>query len=286
MLMEITSWGLFEISRTNVKFNRVYGIDEDATLLTKVLPFGSPLGQSIKYVQVDNRAYLTYLKMNGQSGKGITLSFDLDNIPDNFLEFTPKMATLLDDPPSSDILELELQKIQIEPIRIRDFDIAVFSLLSRFRTIILGDEDEIMKIISAICVSTPNEMKKRLLFVSQSTSLSENVKIIGMPFSDEVLSELDEYKGNYTIIILGDRVYGQFTSKLCKKVADHARKGEYDTIKELLNDFYELARDSNELPPALEFANKSNLHLSDAQLALIIRAGLFGKKLPNRFLEV
>ncbi|MFX0093103.1 MAG: hypothetical protein ACFFBD_15200 [Candidatus Hodarchaeota archaeon] len=285
--MKIGKWGLFEISRESVKFSHIYGIADDPELLTKVLPFGQPLGVSVKYVAVNEVIYFSYLKMNEEEGRGIVFAFDQEEkIPDNYLGFLPKMMTFLDSPPPKASLEIEPQEIQAEPIQIRDFEIAIFSILGGLRTIILGEEGDIMKIISAICLTTPYQMKTRLRFVSQSTSLSENVNIIGMPFSEEVLSELDGSKGKYTILILGDRVYGQYSSKICKTTANLAKKGDFGSIKTLLEEFVQIAVESGDLPPALDFANQTGLHLSDAQLALIIRAGVFGKKVPNGILDV
>ncbi|MFX0095037.1 MAG: hypothetical protein ACFFBD_25095 [Candidatus Hodarchaeota archaeon] len=285
--MQVIKWGLFEISRENIRFTRVYGLNQNSKLLTEVLPFGSVPGQSIKCTIADDMICFSYLRMNGQKGIGITLAFDLEAIPDNVLGFLPEMMSVLESSPP-ELAPLDINPRKIAPpasIQIKNFDSAIFSFITGFPTVILGNEDEILELIFAMSASLPKKMRARFWFVTQSTSLSENVNIIGMPFSTDILSELSEARGKYTVVVLGDHVYGQFSSQLCKKMAFHAEKGQYEQIKDLLTDFYELVRDSEELPSALKFAHQHGLHLSDAQLALIMRARYFGKEVPEGLVE-
>ncbi|MFX0094358.1 MAG: hypothetical protein ACFFBD_21655 [Candidatus Hodarchaeota archaeon] len=281
--MKIDKWSLFEISREKINFTRGYGLDHNFELLTQILPVGSAPGQSVKCAMVDNIVFFSYLKMNGQKGVGITLGFGPEEIPNTYLGFLPKMKSFLEtNPPDSAPLDINPEKISLPPsIKIRDFDSAIFSLVTGFPTVILGNEAEILELMQVIDFSIPQELRARFRFVTQSTSLSENVNIIGMPFSEEVLSELNVSKGKYTIVVLGDRTYGQLSSKLCKKIANHLVKGEYNQISDLLLDFYQLATESDELLPSLTFADKYRLHLSDAQLALILRAKHFDKQVPD-----
>ncbi|MFX0093212.1 MAG: hypothetical protein ACFFBD_15750 [Candidatus Hodarchaeota archaeon] len=283
--MQVTKWGLFKISRSQVSFTQIYGLENNPRLLIKVLPFGSLENNAIKYTQVDNMTYFSYFRMNGQAGKGLVFAFPSGFVPEQLFGVVSEMPKLLDNSLPSTSLDIEVEGINLEPIQIKNFETAVFSVLARRRTIILGEQEDIIRLLITLYSFVPGEMKQNLKFVSYTTSLSENVYILGMPFTDEVISELEGSKGQYTVIILGDQVYGQFTSHLCKKIDLHARTGQYRQIKDLLEDFHQIIRDSDNLPPALEFAARWGLHLSDAQLALIMRANYFGREVPHNLLE-
>ena len=161
----------------------------------------------------------------------------------------------------------------------------MFSFLTKKRVIIVGDEQVITKILSSLLAIVPLAFRNTLEFVTQSASLPENVNIIGMPNTDDILRELTHAKGSYTIIFPQDRTYGPFTSKACKKIAHMIENGDSENVKNELNTLIQLAQDTSDLPLALDFAKQHNLHLSDAQLVLLIRASYFGKAIPTDLLE-
>ncbi|MFX0094092.1 MAG: hypothetical protein ACFFBD_20305 [Candidatus Hodarchaeota archaeon] len=283
--MKFDKWAFIDISRDSVNFSQVYGVEINSDSLAKILPFSSSQNESLKYILIDDMVYFTYQRMNGQTGKGIVLVFEPANVPDNLLGLVPEIAKRIDTPLSESSLVLTAHDIRPEPIQLKAFDIAIYSLLARVPTIIVGDQEEVLKIFNAIFISIPQEFKKGLSFVSQSTSLSENVNLIGMPFSDEVLREISASRGKYTTLVLGDRVYGQYSSQFSKKLASLASMGQYNRIKNLLEEFWQIITESDNFPSTLDFATKNGLHLSDAQLALIMRANYFGKDVPQGLLK-
>ncbi|MFX0091897.1 MAG: hypothetical protein ACFFBD_09060 [Candidatus Hodarchaeota archaeon] len=284
--MNFDKWALFDVSRKSIHFTHTNGVQDNSNLLTQILPFGSSPGEALKYVLIDDMAYFSYLKMNGETGKGIVLAFEPNEIPDNLLGLVPELTPILTTPPSEVVLTLRSAEVQPEPIKLRGFDTAIFSLLTHRPVVVIGTQVEILRLLTAISFSIPQDLKTGLSFVSQSTSLSENVNLIGMPLLKEVLEQIDATKGKYTIVLFGDRVYGPYRSQITKKIADHAGKGQYDQIKQLLTDFWQIVIKTDELSPALDFAANNSLHLSDAQLALIMRAKHFGKVVPKELLEV
>ncbi|MFX0094812.1 MAG: hypothetical protein ACFFBD_23960 [Candidatus Hodarchaeota archaeon] len=283
--MKIDKWALFDVSRKSVRFTLTNGVKGNSNLLTQILPFGSSPGEALKYVLIDDVAYFSYLKMNGETGKGIVLVFDSMETPENLLGLVPELTSTLITPPSETILTLEGGKVQPEPITLRGFDYAIFSLLTQSPIIAIGTQAEILRLLTAISFSTPQDLKTGLSFVSQSTSLSENVNLIGMPLSKEVLEQVDATKGKYTIVLFGDRVYGRYSSQLTKKIGKLAKTGHYRQIKQLLADFWQIVIQTDEITSALDFAANNSLHLSDAQLALIMRAKYFEKEMPKELFK-
>ncbi len=287
--MLIDKWGYFEVTRKKIHFLKQKGISDGSGLLKHILPFGNPEGKSVKYIVYNSKIFFTLLLMDRAEGEGhgLTLAFEPDTIDFNPISLIQGMEDILSKgEPEQAELEIEQKEREPKKIAIKNFDSAIFSLLARQRTVLLGDHDQIIEMLNAICCSIPQSMFKRLEFVSQSTSLSENVNIIGMPLSDTVLSELEVTKGQYTLVFIGDKVYGQFSSKFTQKIEHLIKEGKFETVRIMLKDFYTIVRDDDSLPSALEFVDKTGLHLSDAQLALIMRANYFDKEIPATLLEV
>ncbi|MFX0092248.1 MAG: hypothetical protein ACFFBD_10840 [Candidatus Hodarchaeota archaeon] len=284
--MKIMNWGLFEITRKEVQFSRVYGIENNPKLLARILPYGIPVDQTIKFVIEDKINYLSYLEMQESVPKGIIFVFNSSNPLEAIFVFIPKMTDVLRNPPSTEsTLELDVEERVPKPVKITNLDKGIFSILASLPVVILGESKEILNILNMLFYSFPVEIRQKFTFVSQSSSLSENVRIIGMPYTEETSNKLDQEKGKFTIFHLGDRVYGEHSSQLCKKIALLIQEGEYEQSKNILADFYQLIQESDELPSALEFSRQYNLHLSNAQLALMMRANHFGKAIPKELLE-
>lgn len=287
--MLIETWGYFEVTRKKIHFLKQNGISDGSELLKHILPFGNPEGKSVKYIVYNNKIFFTLLLMNRSEGEGhgLTLMFEPDFIHFNPMSLIQGMEKILSqDELKEDKLDIEQKEYPTKKISIKNFDSAIFSLLARQTTVLLGTHDEIIEILNTICCSIPQSMFKRLKFVSQSKSLSENVNIIGMPLSEDVLSELEVTKGEYTLVFIGDQVYGQFSSKFTQKIEELIKAGKFDTVKIMLEDFYTIVRKEDSLPRAIDFVEETGLHLSDAQLALIMRANYFEKEIPSILLEV
>lgn len=283
--MIINDWGLFEVTRERVDFVKVHGIKNDPEILTKVLPYGTPTGRAVKHLSIEGKVYFSYIDMSSEVGKGLVFCFDRDQINLNLMDLLPTMENLVADPNQLDgPLTCDPQPRNPKPIKTKNFDSAVFAFLARLTTIVVGEEEEIFDLIYSVSAVVPPDMRLRLEFVTHSTSLSENVKIIGMPLSDEVLGELEGDRGSYTFIFPEDRVYGQYSSKISQKIANLVKKGDYDKVGHELEELYNIVRMTDELPPALELKDQFGIHLSDAQLILVMRANYFGKPVPDGLL--
>ncbi len=287
--MKINDWCLVEIKRSSITRSVIAGnFNDDEKLITKVFPFGTPNQDSVKQIVLGKTLYFSCLSFDGNQGegRGLVIAMDPMTMKENLMAHVTSMLEILrNPPPTPEPLTLNYHPPSFKPIMEKDFDVAVFSFLARLKTIILGEANDISDLLSTIIEVTLAEMRLGLSFVTHSTTLNENVNIIGMPMNDEIFTLLDETKGELTICVLGDRVYGNYSSTTCKKIANLAKKGKFDEIKATLQEFYEVVKASSELMSPLEFAEKHDLTLSDAQLALIMRAKLHQQPIPRGILE-
>ena len=284
--MVIDNWGIFEVTRDQVVFRNITGHVLEPTNLTEILPFGTFEGESVKQIILKNYIYFTYFRIHADQGNGIVIVIDTSKNSSNLMNYIQDLKNVLENKDTvKGPLILNESYSQAANIKIKDFDTAIFSFLTKKRMVIVGDENDVFKIIYSLFSVVPITLRNTLEFVTHSASLTENVNIIGMPHADDILRELFNAKGSYTIVFSNDRSYGSFTSKSCKKISQMLENGNIEDVKKELNMLFQLAQTNSDMPSALDFAKQNNLHLSDAQLILIMRAIHFGKTIPNNLLE-
>ena len=295
--MKINNYVLVEIGREKgASAIQSAGLDDELIkeLLIDALPLGNPENQVFKIIAKKKDLYMSYLILDKSKDYGLAaiIQFDESLQKRNPLGFIDSIDTLLTTLANSDKKELEneLNLNYSEPkstdILIENFENFVFSVLTQQKTIIVGEKDELEGFLATFYNFIPNELKRYITLIANSSNITNKVDIHAMIISDEVLKIIDSKKGEYTIVFLPMKTaYGNFTSPLCKKIAQLYSEQKKESVKEELLAFFKLAISSNQIIPIADFAAEHNLQLADASLALWIRANHFGLTLEKSVLE-
>jgi hypothetical protein len=183
-------------------------------------------------------------------------------------------------------LNLEYNKIDSEIDVFENFDNFIFSILTEQNSLVVGEKDELKKFLINFYEYMPNEMKRYLTLIANSSTLNDKVGLQALILTDEVLKVIDAKKGEYTTLFLPMKTaYGAYTSAFCKKIAKLYIENKKESVKEELLHFFKLAIQSNELPPVGDFAASNDLQLSDASLVLWMRANHYEIELEKSFFE-
>ncbi|NHJ05074.1 MAG: hypothetical protein EAX90_09635 [Candidatus Heimdallarchaeota archaeon] len=295
--MKITNYVLVEISRQKgAAAIQAKGFSEDLIkeLLIDALPLGNPENQVFKIISKEKNLYMSYLVLDSSKDYGLALIIQLDeNLqkqnPIGYLEgINTLLITILksDERILPDEIDLGFKEPKYNEEQYENFENFVFSILTQQKTLIVGEKDEIKSFLTNFYNYIPNELKRYITLIANSSNITNKVDLHAIIISDEVLKLIDTKKGEYTILFLPTKTaYGTYTSPFCKKIALLVNEQKKESVKEELLDFFKLAVSSNELIPAADFAANNDLSLADASLAQWIRANHYGLEIQKSIFE-
>lgn len=295
--MKITNFVFVEIGREKGASALYYSGLTDAIvkkLLIEALPLGNPENKVFKIVTVDDELFLSSLLLAGNEDHGFALIVKLDAEtlklnPIGFLDGMNKvLSTILTNDTNTYPKELNLDYIDPEYTNIvyENFDNFIFSVLTQQKTLIVGEQEELSSFLANFYEYIPNELKRHITLIANSSNLTNKVYLHALPVTDEVLKIIDGKQGEYTVLFIPMKTaYGTFTSPFCKKIAALVAEQKKESIKEELMQFFKLAIESSDIIPPADFAAKHSMTLADASLLLWMRSNHFEIEVQKSLLE-
>ncbi|MHA1185844.1 MAG: hypothetical protein ACTSSK_03075 [Candidatus Heimdallarchaeota archaeon] len=295
--MIIENFALIEIGRKEgASALQIQGLTEELvkTLLIEALPLGNPENEFFKITKIENKLFLSSLILDEDKDYGLALIVEFDDGLQNYnpiclidsLNSLLKTCLLNKEKSLAKSLEFDYNEIEQSFDVYENFDNFIFSILSEQNTLILGEKDELKSFLANFYEYIPNELKKYLTLIANSSKLNNKVGLQALVLSDEILKVIDTKKGEYSTLFLPMKTaYGAYTSPFCKKVALLFADHKKESIKEELIHFFKLAIESKEIVPTADYAAAIDLPLADASLLLWMRANHYDIKLEKSFFE-
>ena len=295
--MKITNFVIVEIGREKGASALYHsGLSDDIVkkLLIEALPLGNPENKVFKIVTVENELFMSSLLLadNEDHGFALIVKLDAETLklnPIGFLNGMNKvLSTILKDDINTYPKELNLDYTDPEFTTnvYENFDNFIFSVLTEQKTLIVGEQEELRNFLANFYEYIPNELKRHITLIANSSNLTNKVNLHALPVSDEVLKIIDGKKGEYTVLFLPMKTaYGTFTSPFCKKIAALVSEQKKESIKEELMQFFKLAIESSDIIPPADFAAQQNMTLADASLLLWMRSNHYDIEVQMSLLE-
>lgn len=295
--MKITDFVIVEIGREKGASALYYsGLTDEIMkkLLIEALPLGNPENKVFKIITVDDELFLSSLLLANNEDHGYALIVKLDA---EFLKLNPigflnsmnnVLSAILKDDNNTYLKELNLEYTAPEftAAAYENFDNFIFSVLTQQKTLIVGEQEELSNFLANLYEYIPDELKRHITLIANSSNLTNNVSLHALPVTDEVLKIIDGKQGEYTVLFLPMKTaYGTFTSPFCKKIAELFAEQKKESIKEELMQFFKLAIESSDIIPPADFASQQNMSLADASLLLWMRSNHFEIEVQKSLLE-
>ncbi len=295
--MKITNFTLVEIGREKgASAIQTSGLSDEVmkTLLIDALPLGNPENKVFKIISIEQNLYLSSLLLDDKKDYGLALIIKLDQELQKFnpIGLLDGMNTILREAmkAESKILpkELDLDYNENDSFvgEIENFDLFIFSVFTQQKTLIIGEQDDIKNFLADFYNFIPNELKRHITLIANSSNLTNKVFLHALPVSDDILKIIDGKKGEYTILFLPMKTaYGSFTSPFSKKIANLFFERKKESAKEEIMHIFQLAIESKEIIPTADFAAEKHVTLADASLILWIRANHYDLEVQKSILE-
>ncbi len=295
--MKIEKYAIVEIGRekgASALYSSSLTAEVLKELLIEALPLGNPESKVFKIVTIGKELYLSSLLMKENEDHGYALIVNLNSEamkfnPIGFIESMNKVLTSIianngNSYPKE--LDLEYRIPQFKPDIYENFDNFIFSVLTQQKSLIVGEQDELTNFLIDFYEYIPNELKKYITLIANSSNLTNKVYLHALPVSDEVLKIIDGKQGEYTVLFLPMKTaYGTFTSPFCKKIAELFAEQKKESIKEELMHFFKLAIESSDIIPTADFAAKMNMTLADASLLQWMRSNHYKLEVQKSLFE-
>ena len=295
--MKIENFALIEIGRQKgASALQNVGMDDAQVkeLLIEALPLGNPENEFFKISRIGKDLFISSLILEDSKDYGLALivKFDSELQKHNPILLIDNMNQILTKCLKNDIktlensLNIEYNEITQETEAFENFDNFIFSILTEQKTLVVGEKAELKKFLSSFYEFMPNDMKRHLTLIANSSTLNDRVGLQALILTDEVLKVIDAKKGDYTTLFLPMKTaYGSYTSAFCKNIAKLYSENKKASVKEELMHFLKMAIQTQELPPVGDFAAENDLQISDASLVLWMRANHFELELEKGFFE-
>ena len=295
--MKIKNFAFLEIGRKEgASAKSSVGLADDVVkkLLIEALPLGNPENEVFKIIAIEQKLYLSFLRLSDLEDYGLALVIHLDkdliNLnPFGFLDGINKILSAHIKDQGRNLLkslDVDYSEPEVFIDKYENFDSFIFSLLTQQKTLVIGEKNELWKFLAGLYEFIPPELKKHLTLVANSSNFTNSVFLHALPVSEEVLKILDEKKGSYTILFLPTKVaYGKFSSPFCKKIASLFIDNKEELLEQELLKFFLKAVEADDLPPTADFAAENHLSLADASLLIWMRANHFDLEIPKGILE-
>ena len=294
----ITQFGLFTISRQKIDFIHKINLGEfDEHILANSLPFGEPPNKSFKFSTVNGEKYLCYSQFNPKSDEGrgilINISFKKD-----LLKQTMRILSSLEDIVLSNEIFNNLFQSKKISIIIKEFnflrmqpknnhlDGILFALLAHTPLTIIGTHEQVIYFLNYFIEILPSWITDSYTFITQTNSLSENVKIVGLKPKTSILKNIENEKAfGRTIVCLDkEKVFAPFTSQFCRKSALLLKEDNFESFKNNLNEFHQLILQNSSIKNVDEAMKDLSLDFDNAQLFIALKAVMDGAPIdPKKF---
>lgn len=295
--MKMTNFVIVEIGREKGASALYYsGLSDNIMkkLLIEALPLGNPENKVFKITTVDDELFMSSLLLadNEDHGYALIVKLDTETLKLNPIGFLNGMNKVLSTIVKDDIntypkeLNLDYTDPEFTTIVYENFDNFIFSVLSQQKTLIVGEQEELSNFLANFYEYIPNELKRHITLIANSSNLTNKVNLHALPVTDEVLKIIDGKQGEYTVLFLPMKTaYGTFTSQFCKKIAALVAEQKKESIKEELMQFIKLAIESSDIIPTADFAAQQNMTLADASLLQWMRSNHYGLEVQKSLLE-
>ncbi|MFX0094707.1 MAG: hypothetical protein ACFFBD_23425 [Candidatus Hodarchaeota archaeon] len=284
-------FGHFIISRKTIEFINQQGFGDQAdSILANVVPFGDPQPLSIKLSIFQNHYYICLTRFDRERDVGRGIIIDCTSISSDHTfqreRLFPELKNILssderfNDSSRKKSLTLTPAKLEKLPLNfdIPNLDGFLFAILTHMPIILVGTHQEILVLFQMFAEVLPPRAIQNLTYVTQSASLAENVKVVGLPPKNANLKVIQR-KNNLTVTVVfisQKKVFAPFTSKLCQKLANALRQNKFNQASMLLIEFLELVEHHTEVNSEKDAMVMLNLNYSDAKLFLGIKNALAG----------
>lgn len=295
MVVEINNFLVAKIDRSKgaeIYQNRNLSEALAKNLLIHALPNGNPEANVVKLTTLDERIFLTYLKLRNNEDSGMALILEVDEqiLQRNPLGYTKSMenivSSLLTKDKELEQVDISYQQPDFLNGDYKKLDTVVFNLLTRQKTFLVGERERAFQFIAKVLECVPQELQIYLPFIIQSSSLNEEATLISLPFREEIMKTLDKNKGEFTVLFLPTReAYGLYTSPFCEHIANLFEKNELQEIKQLIKKYYDLAVQTETIIPPADFAEQKKIPVADAILIQWMRANHYEKEFDRGFLD-
>lgn len=242
--MALASYSLLSVTRKlGAHYIEKVGDDNFFTenVLAICLPFGNSLGYCIKLKYFNNKYYLSIIHIvSDTEGVGIICLFDsIKEIFDN------NMSTFID---ILHILSLHgntlngfetiFQSITINKEILTEIDniqSAIISLFINKKIFILDSNYQIFSIICSLIELLPEKFHFFLNFTINSNSFTENVTIMSIQHTKELVDQLDDLnKEKNTIIDIKNRIcFGIYSAPIFVDIMKNLKKQNIDKVREI-----------------------------------------------------
>ncbi|NHJ85011.1 MAG: hypothetical protein FK734_06085 [Asgard group archaeon] len=295
--MIFKNYALVEIGREKgASALKVVGFSEELMkkLLIEALPLGDPENEVFKLVTVDKNLYLSSLLLVEDQDSGVALIIQIDDKalklnPLGFLDSINDLLQPIISNPATvlpDEIVLEYKESPVTEAVYENLDNFIFSILTRQKTLVVGEKIQLKEFLTMFYSYIPNELKKHITLIGNTSNVTNRVALTGLVLNDYVLKIIDSNKGEYTILFLPAKTaYGLYTSPFCKKIAKLYEEHNREVIIDEIKKFFEMAISSNDIIPVADFAAKNNLAVADASLIQWMRANYYDLPIERNILE-
>ncbi|HUU77174.1 MAG TPA: ADP-ribosylation factor-like protein [candidate division Zixibacteria bacterium] len=295
----INNFGFFEITRDKVQFtvNQGFGSLEEK-ILAEAIPFGEPCSKSIKLSKIEDEFYLSISRFDFDKdlGYGIIFRYVFPNLNFAVKEFVVNRLfeiissqELLNEIAKENILHFKTKKVDsiFRNFELPNLDGIIFSILTQIPIIVFGENEEIMDFLMMLIRILPNWALNKYTFVTQTTSLTENVTMIGLKPTEENLEMIERRNDPHLPVIhlTKNKVFAPFTSKICIDFAKEIEMKSDRSSTKILDDFYELITSNNDIDSVSVVISRLNLKYNDAQLFIGIKKAQEGEPINPREID-
>ncbi|MFX0065783.1 MAG: hypothetical protein ACFFC7_26720, partial [Candidatus Hermodarchaeota archaeon] len=289
-------FGCFTIAREGVNFIHQKGFGEDADeVLANSTSFGDPQPESIKLFRVKGDFYLSMTLFDRELDKGRGLIVGLNSTKTKNIEILQLLTGLKDKVSSIETFNdfsktdsLTVPYRDLEPVtvntKIPKIDGILFAILTQMPLIILGSHNEVLSYLHYFVSFLPTWCLQNFSFVTQSSNLTEDVTLIGVPPTNDNLQTIERNQSEVQTIfdVAKMKVLAPFTSNFCRKLAKKVKYAKKEEILADLKHLYELIKTYENISTIEEAVEKLNIHNDDAQFFLAVKSALKGKPIdPN-----
>ena len=277
--MENLTYGLLTITRKLgahyiEKEGKIDFLTDEAIAIC--LPFGNSSDDCIKLKFYNNKFYFSIIKIfANDEGIGIIGVFNeiTEVIEEKFTSIQKLFEILSLKMNYKSNLVTQLSQTTINERLLEEVDnieSALISLLINKKVFFLDSEFQIFSFIYAITILLPKKFHKLINFTINSTSFTENITLMSLPYSTSFINDLEELKkDNCTIVDIENKTcFGIYSSPVFTTIV----KSLKHSLKDVANDFFSFLDDiifnNNTINVKIKTKPK-NVKLSKSDLKLI-----------------
>lgn len=285
----ISKFGFIRITRDEVVFVSCQNLEENNDIiLANCMPFGHPQKESVKFTDINNQLYLCFSKFDMKKDRGYGLIVQTDS---NFYDkikihqIYPGLRSLIETEKefekNSKLTSLIVPKLELVTekldIKINNLDGILFSIFTRKPIVLVGTHEEILKYYSQFNTILPKWVTVGFTFVSQTGSLNENVRVIGISPKEEIIKGLQRIGSpNRTIIFIEqNKTFSSHTSNYCRKLAKALNDNDHQEFYLLMDELFKKVRQYN-FNTIHQASESLKIGLDDTKLLFAMKEAISG----------